>query len=69
MGNRNLAAVGEAGFLRGAGLALDDRDLVAGLPQEPCGSGAYDARTQNNDVHPALPVHSNNENCMKFRFF
>ena len=46
---RDLPAIGEAGFLSGAGLALDDGNVVAGLVQEPGGSGADDARAQYDD--------------------
>jgi hypothetical protein len=54
--DRDLAAVGEAGFLRRAGLAVDDGDVVALLLQEPGGSGSDNACAQYDHFHLTLPV-------------
>ena len=48
---RNLAGIGERGFLRGLGLAVDDRDLVAGARQIIGRGDADHATAENNDFH------------------
>src|ERR1035437_6375358 len=51
MRQRDLATVGEAGFLGGAGLPVDYRDLMSRLIQKPRGSGADNAATQYDNFH------------------
>jgi len=48
---RHLAGIGVAGFLAGRVLAVDHRDLVAGLRQKPRARHADDAAAQNDDLH------------------
>ncbi|MNC43717.1 hypothetical protein D3C75_925920 [compost metagenome] len=48
---RNLAGVGEAGLQRRAALAVDHRDLVAGLGQIVGRRHANDAGAQDCDLH------------------
>ena len=48
---RNLAGIGETGFLRGLGLTVDDRHLMAGARQIIGRGDADDATAENNDFH------------------
>ena len=48
---RHLAGIGERSFLRGLGLAVDDRHLMAGARQIIGRGDADDATAENNDFH------------------
>ena len=48
---RDLAGVGEAGFHRRFGLAVDHDHVVAGLAQVPGGGDADDSGTKDQDTH------------------
>ncbi len=48
---RDLAGIGERGFLRGLGLAVDDRYLMAGARQIIGRGDADDATAENDDFH------------------
>lgn len=51
--DRNLAAIGEAGLQSRRGLAVDDSDGEAGLPQVPGAGDAGEAGAENDNVHDA----------------
>jgi hypothetical protein len=50
---RKLAGVGEAGFQRGAGLAVDHRHFEAGLAQVPRAGGSDHAAAEHQHPHLA----------------
>ncbi len=52
--HRNLRCVAKAGFQRGIGLAIHQRDFVAPLQQMPRGAHTNDACTQYDDLHDPL---------------
>ncbi len=55
--DRNLSAVGEAGFGAGEGLAVDHRDLAAEAVEIVGAGGTDDSRAQNDDSHACIPVY------------
>ena len=51
MADRNLAAIGEAGFLRRQGLAFDHRDFVAVRREVPGAGHADHAGAEHGHAH------------------
>ena len=51
MADRDLAAVGKAGFLRHRRLTIDELDLMSGLAQVPGGGHADDTSAENRYAH------------------
>ena len=56
MTGRDLAAIGKTGFQSGAGLPIDDRDLVTGLGQVPRGGDADHAGPKTKTF--TITIHS-----------
>jgi len=56
MRHRNLASVGETGFLRAARLTVYNRHLMTGLIKKPGRCRTYDAGTQYDDFHDNLGI-------------
>ncbi len=54
---RHFAGIGETGLQSGAGLAVEDRDLMAGFRQIPGGGDADHTGAENNDLH-SVPTYS-----------
>ena len=54
VGHRDLRAVGQAGFLGGAGAAVDHHDVVARLAQPPGAGNSDDAATQYRYFHARI---------------
>jgi hypothetical protein len=59
MARRDLPAVGEAGFARRAGLAIDHDDLMAILDEEPSRGDTDQTGTQHYNAH-AQPTETKN---------